>query len=183
MVTIEPYVRQMIQTGSSRIGAVFHYMRIMRWAAARIIFVFCSGLGVTTGVGCYILSPLFCYWFFGSLRFWKYLHLTLPIIRFTYHLAYLCLKGRSVNYIPWTAPPMRGPDIEVVRINPAWTNGDSCEGCGKCCRKIKCPFQDKIKSHCLSYNSFYWRYFNCGRYPTSQAEIDLYECPKWLMRR
>jgi hypothetical protein len=35
----------------------------------------------------------------------------------------------------------------------------------------------------MSYNSFYWRYFNCGRYPTSQQEIDLYECPKWIMKQ
>lgn len=158
-------------------------MRMLGWATARVIFIFFSVLSAVTGVGCYILSPLFCYWFFGNLRFWKYLHLTFPMIRSTYHFAYLCLKGQSEIHIHWTAPPMSGPDLETVKINPDWTDGDSCENCARCCQKINCPFQDKTNCKCLSYNSFYWRYFNCGRYPTSQAEIDLYACPKWLMRR
>lgn len=183
MVSMGAHVRQTIRMGSSTIAAAFPYMRIMGWTAARILFVFCAGLGVTTVVGCYILSPLFCYWFFGSLRFWNYLHLTFPMIRFTYHLAYLSLKGRSVHSLHWTAPPMKGPDLSAVKINPNWTNGDSCGDCGECCRRIKCPFLEKKSAHCLSYDSFYWRYFNCGRYPTSQLEIDLYECPKWLMKR
>ena len=34
----------------------------------------------------------------------------------------------------------------------------------------------------MGYDSFYWRYFNCGRYPANQEEIDWYECPKWIMK-
>jgi len=34
----------------------------------------------------------------------------------------------------------------------------------------------------MSYDSFYWRYFNCGRYPAAQNQIDYYECPKWIMK-
>ncbi|MBN1105864.1 MAG: hypothetical protein JXL84_20815 [Deltaproteobacteria bacterium] len=183
MASIVSHMRETIRFGSWTRSTAPPLRKRLTWAAARILFVICSGVSVTTVVGCYILSPLFCYWFFGSLRFWRYLHLTLPMVFFTYRLAYLCLRRKSVGSFPLTAPPMSAPDLSAVKINPEWKQGDSCGECGKCCRKIKCPFQDKENGHCMSYDTFYWRYFNCGRYPLNQREIDLYECPKWIMRR
>jgi hypothetical protein len=182
MASIDSHVRETIQVGYSRSTSLPH-IRKVGWTAARLLFTLCSALSVISVVGCYLLSPLFTYWFFGSARFWKYLHLTLPVIRFSYYLAYLKLRGRSVPSFPWTAPPMRGPDRGVVQINPDWVHEESCGDCGKCCRKIRCAFLDREKGHCLSYNSFYWRYFNCGRYPSNQQEIDLYQCPKWILRK
>jgi hypothetical protein len=67
-------------------------------------------------------------------------------------------------------------------ISPAWENGESCADCGKCCKKIQCPLQEETYNRCMGYDSFYWRYFNCGRYPAGQGDIDRYECPKWVMR-
>ena len=177
MNTSESYVRDIVRFRST----VYPRLRKLGWAASRIFFVVCSGLSVTTVVGCFILSPLFCYWFFGNLRFWKYLHFAVPMILYSYYLAYLYLRKRSVPSFSWTAPPMSGPDLSLVRLNPQWRFADSCGDCGKCCKSIRCPFLDK-EGHCLSYDTFYWRYFNCGRYPASQREVDFYQCPKWIMR-
>jgi hypothetical protein len=35
---------------------------------------------------------------------------------------------------------------------------------------------------CRGYDSFFWRYFNCGRYPTEQREIEYYLCNKWQFK-
>lgn len=183
MPSLVSHLRQTARPALASRAAVSLSFKKAGWLAARSLFILCSGLGVMTVVGCYLLSPLFCYWFFRNARFWRYLHLTLPMVLFTYYLTYLHLRGRSVSSFPWTSPPMSGPDPALVRIRSDWEHGESCGDCGKCCRKIKCPFQDKKNGHCLSYDSFYWRYFNCGRYPISQRDIDLYECPKWVMRR
>ena len=157
-------------------------LRKLGWAANRFFFIFCSALSSTTIVGGFVLSPLLSYWFFGNYRFWKYLHFAVPMMLYAYYLVYLSLRGRSIPSFSWTAPPMSGPDLSSVRINPKWPQGESCGGCSICCRTIRCPFLDKETGRCQSYGSFYWRYFNCGRYPATQKEIDFYQCPKWIMR-
>lgn len=182
MAYMESHVRETIPVSASYHSEVSFQWKKLKWAAARLLFMLCSALGVTTVVGSYVLSPLFCYWFFGDLRFWKYLYLAPSMIIYTYYLTYLYLRGRSVPSIPLTAPPVSEPNLAAVHINPEWEHGESCGDCGKCCRRIRCPFQDKANGQCMSYNTFYWRYFNCGRYPASQIEIDLYECPKWVIR-
>ncbi|MGE5839050.1 MAG: hypothetical protein ACM34H_03890, partial [Deltaproteobacteria bacterium] len=90
--------------------------------------------------------------------------------------------GKFSPTVSLTAPPMSKPDLSLVAINPVWENGEACADCGKCCKKIRCPLQEKTHSQCMGYDSFYWRYFNCGRYPSNQGDIDRYECPKWVMR-
>jgi len=40
---------------------------------------------------------------------------------------------------------------------------------------------DSRQQGCLGYNSFYWRYFNCGRYPSFEEEISYYGCRKWAL--
>jgi len=157
----------------------------LRWAGARLCFIGLLTLGVTTGVGLYLLAPLFSYYFFGTLRFWKYGHMGPRLIVYAYSMAMNYLKGEFTPSVSLTAPPMTGPDPSLVQINPAWENGESCADCGnccKCCKKLRCPLQEKDHGQCLGYGSFYWRYFNCGRYPASQRDIDRYECPKWVMR-
>jgi hypothetical protein len=156
--------------------------RKAKWAGARMLFIGCTAFGVTTGVGLYLLAPLFSYWFFGSLRFWKYAGMGPRMIGYAYRMAYCFLKGEFAPALPLTAPPMSKPDLKIVQINPAWQNGDSCADCGKCCIRIGCPLREKENGHCMGYDAFYWRYFNCGRYPTNQKEIDWYECPKWIMK-
>lgn len=38
---------------------------------------------------------------------------------------------------------------------------------------------DTERNRCRSYGSFFWRYFNCGRYPENSEQIRFYECNKW----
>jgi len=156
--------------------------RKARWAGARILFILSTAFGVITGVGLYLLAPLFSYWFFGTLRFWKYAGMGPRLIAYAYTMAYRYLKGEFAPAISLTAPPMSKPDLRLVQINPAWQNGDSCADCGKCCKKIACPLHERSNGYCMGYDAFYWRYFNCGRYPANQKEIDWYECPKWVMK-
>lgn len=163
-------------------AALTCHMNKLKWAGARLCFIGLITFGVITGVGLYLLAPLFSYYFFGTLRFWKYAHMGPRLIAYAYTMAFGYLKGEFTPSVRLTAPPMTKPDLSLVQINSAWANGDSCADCGKCCRKIRCPLLEKTHYQCMGYDSFYWRYFNCGRYPASQGDIDRYECPKWVMR-
>lgn len=164
------------------LSALACQLKKMRWAGARLCFIIFVAFGVISGVGLYLLAPLFSYYFFGTLRFWKYAHMGPRLIVYAYTMAFRYLKGEFTPSVPLTAPPMSKPDLTLVQINPAWQNGELCADCGKCCKKIRCPLQEEAHHQCMGYNSFYWRYFNCGRYPFSQEDINRYECPKWVMR-
>lgn len=155
-------------------------LRKLQWAGCRLIFMAAMIFGVGTGVGLYLLAPLYSYWFFGTSKFWRRLHMWPRLIAYGYYFAYIFLKGDFVLAIRYMDPPMSKPDLDTVHLNPAWAAGRSCGGCSRCCRKIKCPLVTEA-DQCMSYNSFYWRYFNCGRFPSTQREIDRYQCPKWLM--
>lgn len=85
--------------------------------------------------------------------------------------------------IPLTAPPMKQPDTSIIELAATWdSEEDECRGCSRCCLKIGCGLFDHKKGICMGYDSFYWRYFNCGRYPATQIQINYYECPKWIMK-
>jgi hypothetical protein len=38
---------------------------------------------------------------------------------------------------------------------------------------------DEERDRCRGYDSFYWRYFNCGRFPSNAEETHYYSCGKW----
>jgi hypothetical protein len=38
---------------------------------------------------------------------------------------------------------------------------------------------DEEHDRCRGYDSFYWRYFNCGRFPSTAEETHYYSCGKW----
>ena len=38
---------------------------------------------------------------------------------------------------------------------------------------------DDERDRCHGYDSFYWRYFNCGRFPSTAEETHYYNCAKW----
>jgi hypothetical protein len=94
------------------------------------------------------------------------------------------LRGESgfMLDVPLTAPPLSEPAPSRVKLNPNWDYGSECGECSRCCAKIGCPIHDPQTGFCRGYDAFYWRYFNCGRFPSNQREIDYYGCQKWLMR-
>ena len=182
MKSMESDTREIIKATSfyhSDMGLPF---KKIQWAGARALFTASMIFGISTGVGSYLLAPFYSYWFFGTFRFWKHIRMWPRLIAYGYYFAYIYLKGDFVFSIPYTSPPMTRPSLNAVQLNAAWSHGSSCAACNKCCRKIKCPFLEGSEGRCRSYNSFYWRYFNCGRYPATQDEIDRYECPKWVVR-
>ena len=81
-----------------------------------------------------------------------------------------------------TDPPKLSNDRNIVRIKESWQGSeDNCDLCKlSCCAQITCPMLDN--GRCLSYDSWYFGYLYCGRYPENQSQMDLYNCPKWEMR-
>jgi hypothetical protein len=153
-----------------------------RWAALRVLFLGCVGWSMLTGAGFYLLAPYFSYCLFRSLRFWRYLPRSLQLIRHTYRLAFMALRGDLVLSLPLAAPPADGPDLDIVRTRDTWPYGETCGPCRICCRMLGCPLLNGSAEGCTAYGSFFWRFFNCGRYPTSQEDITRYGCPKWEMK-
>ena len=91
-------------------------------------------------------------------------------------------SGGFLFSVPLTEPPSSGPDLNLVRLKETWPHGRSCGACSQCCDLIGCPLKDQERGRCLGYDSIYWRYFNCGRFPDSKKQLDYYGCPKWEMR-
>lgn len=141
---------------------------------------------LTGGLTLYLLAPLSSYWLFNDWRFWKYVHLFHPMLRTVYGQLGMILFDSEYNRffsVNMTAPPATSPSLALVSVSPAWQSSHcECSGCSRCCRKVGCALLDEETGYCLSYDSFYWRYFNCGRYPATQDQIDFYDCPKWIMR-
>ncbi len=140
---------------------------------------------LTFGLFALLLAPLSTYCFFNDLRFWKYFRYFFPMAITCWRLAFLWLSSdayRNEFSISLTAPPMSSPDLNIVKIKDTWNAGIfDCNQCGKCCQILKCPLQDS-RNLCRAYNSFFWRYFSCGRYPINKQQIEFYDCPKWEMR-
>jgi hypothetical protein len=57
----------------------------------------------------------------------------------------------------------------------------ACTRCAKCCKMLQCEYLAYDKnSHeyfCSVYNTPYWIFGACGRYPVDQSDIDDYNCP------
>lgn len=79
-----------------------------------------------------------------------------------------------------TDPPKLHTDRGLVRVKASWPgeegNCDACES--PCCTQLKCPLFGK-DGRCMGYDSLFFNYFFCGRYPENQSQIDYYNCPKW----
>ncbi len=76
-----------------------------------------------------------------------------------------------------------GSDFVITRRDQMeqYLDDGGCNGCIQCCTRRSCPLLDTERNLCRSYGSFFWRYFNCGRYPENTAQIRHYDCPKWEM--
>jgi hypothetical protein len=155
-----------------------------RWAAARMLFVGYVGFALFSGVGGILTAPIATWYFFGDWRFWRHWRPALRLIGQGWRMLALMVRGESgfMLDVPLKAPPHSAPVRARVELTPAWTHGGSCGPCSRCCDVIRCPVLDRETGHCAGYNAFFWRYFNCGRFPSRQREIDYYGCPKWVMR-
>ncbi len=78
-----------------------------------------------------------------------------------------------------TALDIRSNGCEAAR--PEQITGQ-CTHCGRCCIDQKCVFlalDDQGQSRCRIYGNWYWRRTNCGNYPQSGRDIQVYECPSY----
>ena len=151
------------------------------WSGFRLAYIACAGIGLfTAGLGFYLIAPLISHCFFNDWRFWRYLRFFPRIIAHVYRIFYLMLKDRYafIFSVPLDSPPQSRPDPSKVEITHDWPHGESsCGTCYNCC--LSCPFVDRTNHRCLSYNSPFWKYFNCGRFPISPKQIEYYRCTKW----
>lgn len=139
------------------------------------------------GTFLYVIAPYTSYFFFNDLRFWR--HLGYYHKYFLYSASYLwglLRRKRELikTVLPLTSPPMNHPDPALFRISRDWRlPSDSCGDCNRCCTFIvKCCFLDTSRNKCVSYGSLFWKYFNCGRFPSSKAMLDCCGCPKFEAR-
>lgn len=165
---------------------MFEMPQKIRWAVIRyFIFFLALTLPLTLGLSGYVLGPLITYFYFKDWRFWNYHRIFFPATFHSYYVMYKWVTDkdyRSMFQLPFTARPMSGPDLQVVRIADSWKAGaKDCNMCARCCTEIRCPMLDRATNRCRSYDSLFWQYFNCGRYPLNEKQIRYYGCPKWEM--
>lgn len=159
-------------------------MQKLQWASARVFFMMMILVSAVTGnlIG-YLLGPLYTWYFFNDFNCFKYYRYSYAMIACYWKMILAWLQEpsyRKMFAIPLTAPPLMAPDPCRAAIRADW-RGDrgTCNGCVLCCARRACPLLDPETNHCRSYGSFYWRYFNCGRYPERIEQIMYYRCEKW----
>jgi hypothetical protein len=155
-----------------------------RWAAARVGFIAYAGFALFSVVGGILTAPLATYYMFGDWRFWRHWRPAVRLLGQGWRMLGLMARGEGgfMLSVPLASPPRSAPNPRLAEVNSAWAHGASCGPCSRCCAKIHCPILDPRTGFCRGYDGFFWRYFNCGRFPSHQHEIDYYECPKWLIR-
>ncbi len=157
----------------------------LRWAAARVAFHAYVIFAMLSVVGGFLTAPLMTWYFYGDWRAWRHMASAWRLYLHGWKMAWLVLRrdeGSFMFSVPLASPPHSAPQPHVVRLTASWEYGSSCGPCSRCCEKIDCPVLDRQTGKCQGYDSFFWRYFNCGRFPTVQPEIDYYGCPKWELR-
>jgi hypothetical protein len=157
----------------------------LRWASARLLFIVYIGFSVITLVGGFLSAPLMTWYFFGDWRFWRHGSSGPGLLLHALRLLKLMLShNRGFMFsVPLTSPPRSSPDLTASTLHPLWPHGSSCGDCSSCCRAggYVCPLLDETLLLCRGYDSFYWRYFNCGRFPSVTNEIEYYGCQKWVL--
>ncbi|MCR6631998.1 MAG: hypothetical protein NVV74_19195 [Magnetospirillum sp.] len=160
------------------------------WLSVRLLVVLLGTLAVATfSLSAFALAPLHSWLLYGDWRFWRHWHnfprLTRQVRRVAFKLAREPdYRGMTafMSASDWLGPPMSAPDRSLVTVRADWPHAaGTCGSCGRCCTEIGCPSFDPRSKLCASYDSPFWRYFPCGRYPATQAQIDYYGCPKWAM--
>jgi hypothetical protein len=156
-----------------------------KWALARLLFILYISFAVLSGIGGYLTAPLMTWYFFGDWRFWRHWSSGARLYPHAFRLFKVMLRDRKgfMFAVPLTSRPRSVPDPEIASLKREWENQHSCGNCTNCCRTggYTCPLLDERRGLCEGHDSFYWRYFNCGRFPSVFHEIDYYECPKWVV--
>lgn len=156
-----------------------------RWALARLTFITYIVFSVSSLVGGFLSAPLMTWYFFGDWRFWRHWSAGLRLLPHAWRLLGLMLRdSRGFMFsVPLTSPPRSTPAPDTTTLHPNWPHGRSCGDCSNCCRPNghACPLLDETLGLCRGHDSFYWRYFNCGRFPSVTPEIEYYGCRKWLV--
>jgi len=157
----------------------------VRWALARLTFIAYISFSVVSVVGGFLSAPLMTWYFFGDWRFWRHWSAGLGLLPHALRLLSLMLRDNRgfLFSVPLTTPPRSTPDSATTTLHPNWPHGGSCGACSNCCRAggYTCPLLDEDLGLCRGHDSFYWRYFNCGRFPSVAPELDYYNCRKWVL--
>jgi len=160
--------------------------RRLGWAGARLAFYAYIGFSMVTLVGGFLTAPLMTHLFYNDWRFWRHWRRAWRLFPHSWNIAWLMLRreGEFMLSVPLTSAPRSKPDQGLVELAPGWAHGAGCGDCQRCCHILwlRCPVLDTASGFCSGYNSFYWRYFNCGRYPSRAVEIEYYGCDKWRMK-
>jgi len=137
---------------------------------------------LTFGLFGYLIAPYITYIFFKDWRFWKNFSLIKNLYPAFNTLIFNWIKKDYyyfMSYIPFSEPPMSSYNKTLIKNRDLWEYGDSCGNCSDCCTLLNCFFLDKENKKCLSYNSLFWKYFNCGRFPVNYKQIEYYNCPRF----
>ena len=142
---------------------------------------------LSLSLSAYAFAPLYTRVFYNDWHFWRYwkrfLPLTLHLWKVASKLAFEPRYRKMTSFMrwkDWVAPPRSGPCRDTVQVSANWPHPEeSCGECSQCCERIDCPAHEPDNGLCSMYDSVFWHYFPCGRYPGSQQQIDYYECPKW----
>jgi len=160
-------------------------LHAFRWVLARLAFIIYIVFSVVTIIGGFLTAPLMTWYFFGDWRFWRHWRAGMGLLPHGLRLSATMLGQRRAFMfsVPLASPPRSTPDPSTAIFRTDWPHGTSCGDCTNCCRAggNVCPLLDKEQLACRGYNSFYWRYFNCGRYPSVAEEIHYYDCHKWAI--
>jgi len=155
----------------------------VRWALARLTFIIYIVFSVLSLVGGFLTAPLMTWYFFGDWRFWRHWRAGVRLLPHALRLTAMMLgHNRAFMFsVPLTSPPRSVPDRSSTFPRADWPHVGSCGDCSNCCKPggHACPLLDSERRRCRGYDSFYWRYFNCGRYPSLEEEIRYYDCRKW----
>ncbi len=138
------------------------------------------------GTFLYAIAPYTSYFFFNDWRFWRYIKYYHKYFFYSasYIFALLTRQKELIkDVLPLTSPAMDGPDPDRFRLVKDWNYPpDSCGACNRCCTfVVPCCFLDKT-NRCICYGSLFWRYFNCGRFPSSEELIAYCGCGKFEAR-
>jgi len=154
------------------------------WAVQRFLFTAYIVTASFSVVGGVITAPLLTHLFFRDWRFWLYWRHSFRLLIHAYKMMPAIALNENKGFmfsVPLQAPPLTSPDPSAVRLRNDWEHGKTCGPCMACCEKINCPLLDRNTSLCAGYDSPFWRYFNCGRFPTQPHEMEYYDCRKWIL--